>query len=96
MACSTEALLPQAQVVGMLAGVQPYPSASASWKAPLCKVKPCSSRGRVVSQVEEPCTVASSIAHLHCVVQLHPQYISYSFGLGAVLRFDVILGLHLA
>ena len=47
-------LLPQAQVVGAWRGYQPYCSASASWRAPLCKANLNSSTGRVVSRLEAP------------------------------------------
>ena len=41
-----------------LSGVQPYRSAKASWKAPLCKAKPCFERGNTVSQVADPFSLA--------------------------------------
>ena len=50
-ACSTENETPQSHFDGSLSGVQPYHSARASWKAPLCKAKPCSESGRTVSHV---------------------------------------------
>ena len=58
-ACSTEKVEPQAHLAGNLSGVQPYRSARASWKAPLCNAKPCSESGRTVSQVDEPFSLAS-------------------------------------
>ena len=58
-ACSTENVEPQAQLAGILSGVQPYRSAKASWKAPLCNAKPCSESGRMESQVDEPFSLAS-------------------------------------
>ncbi len=39
-----------------------YLSASASWNAPLWRVKPCSSIGRVVSQLDAPFSDARAIA----------------------------------
>ena len=60
-ACSTEKEAPQAHFDGSLSGIQPYRSASASWKAPLCKAKPCSESGKTVSQVEDPFSLASFI-----------------------------------
>ena len=61
-ACSTEKLLPQAHFDGVSEGDQPYLRASASWKAPLWRAKPCSVRGRAVNQVEDPFSVAKSMA----------------------------------
>ena len=58
-ACSTEKKAPQTHFEGSLFGVQPYRSARASWNAPLCRAKPCSERGRTVSQVEDPFSLAS-------------------------------------
>ena len=43
-------------------GYQPYLRASASWKAPLWREKPCSVRGRAVNQVEDPFSVVRSTA----------------------------------
>ena len=43
---------------GNLSGVQPYRRARASWKAPLCRVKPYSVSGKAVSQEEEPFSLA--------------------------------------
>ena len=60
-AWSTEKFLPQAQVVGVREGCQLYRSARASRKAPLCKLKPNSRIGRVVSQVEAPFSWARSM-----------------------------------
>ena len=51
-ACSTEKLVPQAHEVGVCKGCQPYLRAMASLKAPLWRVRPNSSRGREVSQLE--------------------------------------------
>ena len=53
-ACSTEKLVPQAHVEGISAGCQPYLRAMASLKAPLWRVRPNSSSGRIVSQLEAP------------------------------------------
>ena len=58
-ACSTEKEAPQAHFDGCLSGVQPYCSARASWKAPLCSAKLCSVSGKTVSQVEDPFSLAS-------------------------------------
>ena len=63
-ACSTANFLPHAHVVGILGGVQPYRRAMASWKAPLCKVKPCSCSGTAVSHTEAPFSLARLIALL--------------------------------
>ena len=48
-ACSPEKVEPQAHLAGILSGVQPYRSAKASWKAPLCNAKPRSESGRTES-----------------------------------------------
>ena len=48
-ACSTENREPQEQLVGTLAGCQPYLRARASLNAPLWNIKPNSSKGIVVS-----------------------------------------------
>ena len=61
-ACSTERLFPQAHFDGISEGAQLYLRASASWKAPLWRAKPCSARGRAVNQVEDPFSVAKSAA----------------------------------
>ena len=61
-ACSTEKEAPQTQCEGVRAGSQPYLRHRASTKAPLCKQKPCSLMGRVVSQLEEPFSLARVIA----------------------------------
>ena len=61
-ACLTEKKKPQAHLVGSLSGVQPYRNARASWKAPLCSAKPCSERGRTVSHVDEPFSLAKLTA----------------------------------
>ena len=53
-ACSTVKDFPHVQVEGMLDGSQPYLRAIASRNAPLCKVKPFSSIGRVVNQLDAP------------------------------------------
>ena len=53
-ACSTVNDFPHVQVEGMLDGSQPYLRAIASRNAPLCKVKPFSSIGRVVNQLDAP------------------------------------------
>ena len=57
-ACSTEKEAPQAHFDCSLSGVQPYRRARASWKAPLCRVKPYSVSGKAVSQEEEPFSLA--------------------------------------
>ena len=51
--CSTVKLAPHSQLEGVRGGAHPYLKARASTKAPLCKTKPCSSKGREVSQLEE-------------------------------------------
>ena len=56
---STERVDPQSHLAGSLSGFQPYRSAKASWKAPLCNAKLCSKSGRMVSQVDEPFSLAS-------------------------------------
>ena len=61
-ACSTLKLLPQPHLLGKRAGIQPYRRARASWKADLCSVKPCSVKGRAVSQVEDPFSFDSATA----------------------------------
>ena len=63
-ACSTEKVEPQAHLAGNLSGVQPYRSVRSSWKAPLCNAKPCSESGRMVSQVDEPFSLASFAGQL--------------------------------
>ena len=60
-ACSTENWLPYTQLKGSNGGRQPYQRQRASQKATLCKLKPCSHTGSVVSQLEEPFSVANSI-----------------------------------
>ena len=59
-ACSTENLLPQVHIDGISDDVQPYLRARASWKAPLWRVKPCSTKGRAVNQVDAPFSFARS------------------------------------
>ena len=61
-ACSTLKFLPQSHLDGRFDGDHPYRRAIASWKAALCSEKPCSLRGRAVSQVEAPFSLASSTA----------------------------------
>ena len=51
-------------LVGKRSGSQPYLRHRASLKSPLCKANPYSFRGKVVSQLEEPFSVASSLARL--------------------------------
>ena len=51
-AWSTEKACPHLYFDGSLGGDQPWRNANASWKADLCKVNPCSARGRTVSHVE--------------------------------------------
>ena len=53
-ACPTEKEDPHSQFVGDLDGVHPYRKARASEKAPLWRLKPCSSMGSVVNQLEAP------------------------------------------
>ena len=53
-ACSTVNCLPQMQWEGRCAGCQPYRKHSASLKAPLWRANPCSSMGKVESQLEAP------------------------------------------
>ena len=53
-ACSTVNCLPQMQWDGMCVGRQPYRRHSASLKAPLWRANPCSSIGKVESQLEAP------------------------------------------
>ena len=53
-ACSTVNFLPQMQWEGRCAGCQPYRKHSASLKAPLWRANPCSSMGKVESQLEAP------------------------------------------
>ena len=57
-ACSTVRVLSQSHFGGRLDGVHPYLRARASWKAALCSVNPWSLRGRTVSQVEAPFSLA--------------------------------------
>ena len=61
-ACSTVKRLPQSHLDGRFEGDHPYHRAMASWKAALCSEKPCSLRGRAVSQVEAPFSLAKSTA----------------------------------
>ena len=65
-ACSTVKLLPQSHLDGRFEGDHPYRRAMASWKAALCSEKPCSLRGRAVSQVEAPFSLARSTAFCCC------------------------------
>ena len=76
--CSIENLAPQGQYRGNHAGSQPYRRATVSWKAVLCKAKPCFCHRRTVanvSQLDAPFqrptrqSSASSQAHLQ-VAQL--------------------------
>ena len=60
--CSTVKLAPHSQLDGVREGAHPYLKARASTKAPLCRTKPCSSKGREVSQLEEPLLRARSMA----------------------------------
>ena len=53
-ACSTVNCLPQMQWEGRCTGCQPYRKHSASLKAPLWRENPCSSMGKVESQLEAP------------------------------------------
>ena len=59
---STVLLLPQSHLDGRFEGGHPYRKAIASWKAALCSAKPCSLRGRAVSQVDAPFSWAKSTA----------------------------------
>ena len=54
MAWSTERESPQAHWRGRNCNFHPYLRHNASLKAPLCKRKPCSSMGRVVTHEEVP------------------------------------------
>ena len=53
-ACSTVKGSLQTQLDGNKGGRQPYLRHKASLKAPSCKTKPCSDKGRAVNQLEEP------------------------------------------
>ena len=53
-ACSTLNCFPHAQVVGNLSGFHPYLRHSPSRNAPLWRLNPCSTIGRIVSQWEAP------------------------------------------
>ena len=75
-ACSTEKEAPQAHFDGSLSGVQPYRRARASWKVPLCRVKPYSVSGKAVSQEEEsfnPHAPSNRHTHLQSVYRKHEQ-----------------------
>ena len=61
-ACSIVNLFPQTQWDGRCCGFHPYLKHNASLKAPLWRVNTCSSMGSVESQLDEPFSVASSIA----------------------------------
>ena len=65
-ACWTSLFLPHAQIVAMPGGCHPYHSTSTSLNAPLCRVNPCSSIGRVFNHATAPCSCARVIAR--CVV----------------------------
>ena len=52
----------QAQLVGDLEGTQPYLKARASMKALLWREKPCSSSGKAVNKLDEPLSLARSMA----------------------------------
>ena len=58
-ACLTENETLQSHFDGSISGVQPYRSAWAPRKAPLCNAKPCSESGRTLSHVEDPFLLAS-------------------------------------
>ena len=60
--CSTMKLAPHSQLEGVREGTHPYLKARASTKAPLWRTKPCSSKGREVSQLEEPFSRARYMA----------------------------------
>ena len=53
---------PQMQTVSMPCGCHPYLRAMVSQKVPLCKAKPCSSKGRTVSHTDVPFSCASPAA----------------------------------
>ena len=57
-ACPTVKLLPQSHLDGRFEGDHPYRRAMALWKTALCNEKPCSLRGRAVSQVKAPFSLA--------------------------------------
>ena len=61
-ACSMVNCLSQTHREGNCCGRHPYRRHSASRKAPLCRANPCSSIGRVESQVEAPFSDDTSIA----------------------------------
>ena len=63
-ACSMVKSKWQVHLVGNRSGSQPYLRQRASLKSPLCKANPYSFRGKVVGQLEEPFSVASSLARL--------------------------------
>ena len=60
--CSTMKLAPHSQLEGVRVVTHPYLKARVSTKAPLWRTKPCSSKGREVSQLEEPLSHARSMA----------------------------------
>ena len=60
--CSTVKLAPHSQLEGVREGIHPYLKARASTKAPSWRTKPCSSKGREISQLEEPLSRARSMA----------------------------------
>ena len=60
--CSTVKQLPHLHLSGRFEGDHSYRRAMASWKAALCSEKPCSLRGRTVSQVEAPFSLAKPTA----------------------------------
>ncbi len=76
-ACEVSKLSPQAQWLGMFSGSHPYRRAMASRNAPLWRAKPCSSTGRVESQVEAPDSCARRTACCNAVgrsVQMASQF----------------------
>ena len=79
-ACSTEKFVPQAHVVGVCNGCQPYLRAMASLKVLLWRVKPNSSRGRDVSQLEAPFFVPSPL-HFEVNSSLDACYSGRVFGI---------------
>ncbi len=66
--CTTDTIC-----IAVFGGHHPYLRARASTNAPLCRQKPCSSRGNVVNQLEEPFSFARSMAFLRVGVSNYRQ-----------------------
>ena len=62
-ACCTELAFPQEYIGEMSFGCQPYRRANASLKAPLCRMKPCYSIGRVFNHPDAPFSWAKVAAY---------------------------------